>query len=185
MVHNRNDGHNLKLQIAIQPNIGLESDARQSVVDLLNITLADETVLKTKTRSALWNIRGEDFFQLHALFKDQYTLLNSVSDEIGERVRMMGGFTICSLEEFLEHTRLEEQPGLVPDILGLLANHEAMIRFLRVDARKCSEEFEDEGTFELLVKVMRLHEKMAWMLRSCIEPETVHAGIQIKVSTND
>ena len=42
------------------------------------------------------------------------------------------------------------------------------IRFLREDARKCTEEYEDEGTFELLVSVMRLHEKMAWMLRSYI-----------------
>jgi len=185
MAHNRNDGHNLKLQIPIQPNIGLESDARQAVVEILNITLADEAVLKTKSRCALWNIRGEDFFQLHTLFKDQYQLLNSISDEIGERVRMLGGFTIGSLEDFLDHTRLEEQPGLVPDILSLLANHEALIRFLRVDARKCSEEHEDEGTFELLVKGIRLHEKMAWMLRSCIEPETFHSESQNIISASD
>ena len=38
---------------------------------------------------------------------------------------MLGGFAIGSLEEFLSHTRLEEQPGVVPDILRLLADHEA------------------------------------------------------------
>ena len=62
----------------------------------------------------------------------------------------------------------------MPDILRLLADHEASIRFLREDARKCTEEHEDEGTFELLVNVMRLHEKMAWMLRSYIEPDLIY-----------
>jgi hypothetical protein len=62
MGHNRNDGHYPKLQIPIQPNIGLESDGRQAVVEILNITLADEAVMKTKTRCARWNVHGADFF---------------------------------------------------------------------------------------------------------------------------
>jgi starvation-inducible DNA-binding protein len=60
--------------------------------------------------------------------------------------------------------------------MNLLADHEAAIRLLREDARKCSEEHEDEGTFELLVSVMSLHEKMAWMLRSYLEIEPNHDG---------
>lgn len=181
MDHNRNDGHNGKLQVLIQPNIGLDSDVRHSVVDLLNITLADEAVLTTKTRSAHWNVRGADFFELHTLFAIQYQLLNNISDEIAERARMLGGFAIGSFQEFLNHTRLEEQPGDVPDILRLLADHESSIRFLREDARKCTEEYEDEGTFELLVSVMRLHEKMAWMLRSYIQNEPVHGESQKRI----
>jgi len=175
----RNDGHNLKRQILIEPNIGLDRDVRHAVVELLNITLADEAVLTTKTRSAHWNVRGADFFELHTLFATQYQLLNNISDEIAERARMLGGFAIGSLEEFLHHTRLEEQPGEVPDILHLLAEHETSIRFLREDARKCTEEYEDEGSFELLVSVMRLHEKMAWMLRSYIETESLNGKNQI------
>jgi len=62
MGHNRNDGHDPKLQVLIQPNIGLDSDVRLSVVEILNITLADKAVLTTKTRSAHWNVRGADFF---------------------------------------------------------------------------------------------------------------------------
>ena len=175
MDYDRNDGHKPKLQVVIQPNIGLDSDVRHSVVDILNITLANEAVLTTKTRNAHWNVRGVDFFELHTLFETQYQLLNNISDEIAERARMLGGFAIGSFEEFLKYTRLEEQPGIIPDILRLLADHEASIRFLREDARKCAEEYEDEGTFELLVSVMRLHEKMAWLLRSYIEPELTHA----------
>lgn len=170
MVNNRNDGRNPKQQIFIQPNIGLDSDARRSVVNILNIILADEAVLTTKTRSAHSNLSGVGFFELYFLFNSQHEQLNKIFDEIAERARMLGGIAIGSLKEFIKYTRVEEQSGVVPDILHLLADHETLIRFLREDVRKCSEEFEDEGTFELLVSIMRLHEKMAWMLRSYIEP---------------
>lgn len=169
MRNNRNNGHNAKLPFLIQPNIGLDSDVRHVVVELLNITLADEVVLTTKTRCAHWNVRGADFFELHCLFETQYQELNNISDEIAKRARMLGGFAIGSLVEFLRYTRLEEQPGIVPDVLHLLADYETSIRFLREDARKCSEEYEDAGTYELLVGLMRLHEKMAWMLHSNFE----------------
>ena len=169
MGRRQNDGYDPNMSVIIQPNIGLDGDVRYSVVELLNIILADEVILATKTRSAHWNGCGADFFELHTLFEGQYQQLNHISDEIAERARMLGGFAIGSMEEFLQHTRLEDQSGSVPDILRLLADHEAFIRFLREDARKCSEAYEDEGTFELLVSIMRKHEKIAWMLRSYIE----------------
>ena len=171
MGYDHNDGHNPLLNVLIQPNIGLDTDVRHAVVEILNKTLANEEVLTVKTRSAHWNVSGAGFSELHILFDSQYKQLNDISDEIAERARMLGGIAIGSLREFIKYTRLEEQPGVIPDILRLLADHEASIRFLREDARKCSEEYEDEGTFELLVGIMRLHEKIAWMLRSFIEKE--------------
>ena len=87
---------------------------------------------------------------------------------------MLGGFAIGSFREFLLFSRLEDRAGEVPDIVHLLADHEATIRHLREDARKCSEEYEGEGTFEFLGSVMRLHEKMGWMLRSFMETQPVH-----------
>jgi hypothetical protein len=67
MEHNQNDGHNTIQQIQIQPNIGLDSDTRQSVVAILNTTLADGAVLAVKTRSAHWNVRGQ-IFSKYTLF---------------------------------------------------------------------------------------------------------------------
>lgn len=174
MGHNRNDGHNTKLQVLIQPNIGLDSEVRKSVVEILNIILADEEILTIKTHGALWHVRGAGFLGLRALFDQQAQQLIAISDDIAERVRMLGGFANSSFEEYLNHTRMDEQPGVVPDILHLLADQEACIRFLREDSRKCAQEYEDEGTNEFLVSIMRLHEKMAWMLRSYIEPEQVY-----------
>ena len=168
---NRNDGHNPKRQELNQPNIGLDRDIRHSVVKILNKTLANEAVLTLKTRCALWNLHGPGFHDRHTLFDVQYKQLNDISDQIAERARMLDGIAIGCLQEFLKNTRLDEQPGDVPGIMDLLEDHEAAIRFLREDAKKCSEEYEDEVTHDFLVEILYRHEKMAWMLRSQIEPE--------------
>lgn len=186
MERNRNNGyHKTKLTAVIQPNIGLDYDVRHSIVEMLNKTLANEAVLSVKTRSAHWNVSGTGFFEMHILLNSQYDQLNGISDELAERVRMLGGMTIGSMQEFLKFTRLDEQPGEVPEIMDLLADHEASIRFLREDTRKCSQEYEDEGTSELMVHMMRLHEKMAWMLRSYIENKPVSDENQIRIKQNE
>jgi starvation-inducible DNA-binding protein len=169
-----NDGHKWQQHIQIQPNIGLESDVRHWVVEILNTNLADESVLSQKMRSAHWNVSGMGFFELHILFETQYKQLNEIIDKIAQRVRMLGGIAIASFEQFLSHTRLKERSAVIPDNLNLLADHETVIRFLREDIRKCNEEYEDEGTVELLVGMISLHEKMAWLLRSYIEPKLPH-----------
>jgi len=177
----RNDGHKSLQQFLIQPNIGLDKEVRQPVIDILNNCLADEAVLSQKTRSAHWNVGGAGFFELYILFETQYKQLNEITDQVAERVRMLGGLADASFKEFLRNTRIDEQPTDVPDVLHLLADHETIIRFLREDIRKCTEEYEDDGTIGLLVSVLSLHEKMAWMLRAFIENEPVHSESQERI----
>lgn len=169
MEYHLGDRANVSSQVAIQPNLGLEANNRKAIVALLNVVLSDEILLATKTRGLHWNARGTTFFELHAVFDAQFQELCSLSDEIAERVRILGGVVFGSLQGFLEHTRLDEQPGEIPDTLRLLADHEAFIRLLREDAKRCADEYEDEGSRDLLVGTMRAHEKIAWMLRSALE----------------
>lgn len=172
MRQNRNEGRTSKTHVFIQPNIGLDSEARESVIEILNINLADVAVFTLKIFSAQWNMRGAGFLDLRALFNQQAQQLMTLWRKMAERAGILGGNPICSLEEFLHFARIEEQPGSAPDILRLLADQEAAIRFLREDVRKCGQEYEDEGTTDLLIRVMVLYEKMAWMLRSYLETES-------------
>ena len=178
MKRDHSDSLNMKLQVAIQPNIGLDSVARHSVVEILNHILADEAVLSMKTRSALWNVHGAGFDDRHTFFDLQYKQLSNISEEIAERAQVLGGLPIGSFEEFLKYTRMDEQPGEVPDMMDLLADHEAAIRYLREEAKKCSEEYEDEVTCAFLVDILCQQEKMAWRLRSYFEFEKAHGESQ-------
>jgi starvation-inducible DNA-binding protein len=189
-----NDGHDHKTQILVkpkrrsgkeeivndqilvyQPNIGLSGDVRDPVVKILNTGLANEAVLSQKTRSTHWNRTGIGFLEIHILLESQYKQISEIVDKIAERTRILGGLALGSFAEILEQTEIVDRPDHTPDVLHLLADHESVIRSLREDIRKCSEEYEDEGTVELLVGVMSLHEKMAWMLRSYLEPKPITA----------
>lgn len=156
------------VQVTIQPNLGLDAVARQSVIEMLNILLADEAVLSLKTHRADGDAGGVDVLELHPLYDAQYRQIQAISDEIVERVQILGGSHLRGSQELIDSARLGGELSAVPGIVSILADQEAFIRFLREDARKCSEMYEDQGTFALLVSVMRIHEKMAWILRSNI-----------------
>jgi starvation-inducible DNA-binding protein len=154
----------------MNPSIGLAEDQRKGVVAILHTLLADEYLLYTKTRNYHWNVVGPQFNDLHKFFETQYSELNDIVDEVAERARSVGGNAIGTLAEFLQQTRLKEHPEHYPDARGmiadLLADHEAVIRHLRVDLETCAETYHDMGTNDFLTGLMERHEKMAWMLRA-------------------
>lgn len=160
---------------AIKPNLGVEESARQQVVDLLNKRLADTFVLYVKTLNYHWNITGPEFIALHELLDDQYHELAESIDEIAERVRKMGGFTIGTLDEFKQNSAIDEQPGRIPGwedmIRNLVDDHEATIRQLRKDADK-TDELGDMITNDFVIGLAEDHETMAWKLRAHLENAT-------------
>lgn len=150
-------------------DIGIAEEHRKAVVRILNTVLADEFLLYVKSRRFHWNVEGPDFAELHELFQKHYEQLGEVIDDVAERARALDGIAAGSFEEYLELTRLKEEPAQRDDAGGmieaLLADHEAIIRNLRGDLQRCSNEHGDEGTMDFLTGLMQVHEKMAWMLR--------------------
>jgi starvation-inducible DNA-binding protein len=154
-------------------DIGIEAENRKEVVGILNILLADEYLLFTKTRNYHWNVVGKDFKERHEFFQQQYEKLDGMIDEIAERTRQLGGVTVATMNEFMRITNLKEKPGEYPSdlkmISNLLTDHESTIKYLRKSADKCDEEYNDMGTNDFLIGLMEIHEKMAWMLRSHLD----------------
>jgi len=153
-------------------NIGLSAEIRSKVVDRLRYLLANEYVLYTKTLKFHWNVKGPFFDALHKLFNDHYEQLLIFADDVAERCRALGADSSGTLKEFLEQTTLKEHPGKNPSyekmIAQLLADHETIIRQIRVDADD-TQEWGDMGTNNFLLNMLEKHEKMAWMLRAHLE----------------
>lgn len=154
----------------MKPNIGLSAKSQKEVAAILNRLLSDEYILYTKTRNDHWNVVGPQFNDLHKFFESQYEELDDIVDEVAERARSLGENSFGTLTEFLKATRLKEYPNRYPSaremILGLLRDHEAIIRHLRTDLEVCTEKYGDMGTNDFLTGLMERHEKMAWMLRA-------------------
>jgi starvation-inducible DNA-binding protein len=154
-------------------NIGIDKSNRDKVARIINLLLADEYVLYTKTLNYHWNVYGPAFDQFHSFFEKQYLDLFEIIDTVAERAQSVGFRSLGTMSEFLKHTRLkEEQDGKTPQDLdmvkGLLNDHESIIKSLRKDTALCLK-YGDGGTEHLLAEIMEKHEKMAWMLRSFIE----------------
>lgn len=77
-------------------NIGLSDQDSKGVIAILNVLLADEYVLYTKTRNYHWNVVGPQFHDLHKFFESQYEELNEVVDEafiVGTELVADGGMS--------------------------------------------------------------------------------------------
>ena len=153
----------------MKTNIGITEGNAQKVATLLNTLLGDEYILYTKTRNYHWNVTGSNFQELHKFFESQYDQLDTAIDDIAERVRALGHWSLGSLKEFIKIARLsedEEASTKEAMLQNLLNDHEALIRLIREDVDATTDQYGDAGTADFLTGLMEDHEKMAWMLRA-------------------
>ncbi len=153
----------------MKPNIGIPAKHLLETAKLLNILLADEFALYAKTRNYHWNVTGPGFIEMHKFFEGQYEQLDEMMDEVAERVRMLGHYSLGSLNAFAKATRLTEgqdETNAAKMIQNLLDDHETIIRQVRGEIDLITDKYNDAGTADFLTGIMESHEKMAWMLRS-------------------
>jgi starvation-inducible DNA-binding protein len=170
-------------------NIGLSTDQREGVIDLLNRDLSDTYLVLIKTKKYHWDVVGPQFRSLHTLWDEQYAALSANVDAIAERARALGGYPVGTAKGFLSYATVQEHAGDIPTahamVQNLLTDHELIIRNLRGHIDQCQEKFGDAGTADFLTGLMEQHEAIAWMLRSFIEGESIvptdKAGSSAKV----
>lgn len=144
------------------------SKVTNQIVQQLSSILADNFVLYVKTLNFHWNVVDERFYQLHKLFEEQYEELDAASDELAERIRMLGEKTPASLKSFLSLTSLKESDRSLTGnqmLEALVKDHEEIIKKLHKGIAFANDNG-DDGTGDLLIQRLRSHEKMAWFLRS-------------------
>ncbi|WP_295721559.1 DNA starvation/stationary phase protection protein [Mucilaginibacter sp.] len=154
----------------MEPKIGISKDNLAKVAHALNVILADEYLLYTKTRNAHWNVEGPDFHSKHLFFEAQYEQLDEIMDGVAERIRSLGHYAPATLKLFLELTHISETLHEKNDGTGfiteLLTDHESLIIHLRENINYFANDLKDLGTSDYVTGLMETHEKMAWMLRS-------------------
>lgn len=152
-------------------NIGITESHRKEIAEGLAHFLADSYTLYLKTHNFHWNVTGPHFTYLHKLFEEHYMNLADAVDEIAERIRALGFPAPGSYAQFAKLTEIKEAtdvPKATKMISQLIDDHETIIRSIRQLIPKANAA-EDEGSADLLIKRLEIHEKNAWMLRSLLE----------------
>ncbi|WP_445457796.1 Dps family protein [Flavobacterium sp. HNIBRBA15423] len=155
------------METILEPKIGLEKKELIKSIKDLTIVLSNEMVLYVKSRKFHWNVKGNSFMELHKLFENQYSKLEKTIDEVAERISKLGGKTIGTMKEFIEHSILSEESKYVNQnqmLEELLDDHEKIILQLRAFIEN-AEETKDAGTADFLTGILLDHESKSWVLR--------------------
>ena len=129
--------------------------------------LADVFALYVKTKNFHWHMSGPHFRDYHLLLDEHAEQVFSMTDEIAERARKIGGTTIRSIGDIAGHQRLKDNdqelvsPGNM--LTELCADNQRLTRFLRSTHELC-DRHNDVATASLIETWIDQTERRTWFL---------------------
>lgn len=151
----------------------MEEAQKHTVATGLTRVLADTYVLYFKTHSYHWNVQGPNFKSFHDLFEEQYTELWKTADDLAERIRALDVFAPTSWAEMVKYASLQEtgQNPSAPQMVKDLAADNTAITETIMPVLRTAQEAGDEGTTDMMIERLQVHEKAAWMLNMLASSE--------------
>lgn len=155
----------------IEQEISRNNKANNPVVVALQTQLANSFLMYLNYKHYHWQTFGPLFRDLHLLFDGFSAEVLESTDEFAERIRMIGQNPIAGVDEMLKHGTVKSaEKG--QDMRGMIeeANNNCMVIIKEMrDAIKTTDESDDPGTSDLLVRYLQVYEKQEWMLRELLE----------------
>lgn len=138
------------------------------LAERMNILLANFQVFYQNLRGVHWNIRGENFFDLHNKFEELYTDAQQKIDEVAERILTMGYTPMHTYTDYVKNSDIKEGKDVSVDretVELVLSGLDVLVEKER-EALKIAEEGGDEGTVDMLGGYIAEYEKYGWMFNA-------------------
>lgn len=152
--------------------IALKTSELKPVVDELNDLLANYHIYYQNLRGCHWNVKGTNFFTLHLKFEALYTQALTAIDEIAERVLTLGKPPYSTLQQYIDVSTIKQIDTIgmkdMDMVKNVVDNMDKLIAKQR-ELLKTTEDANDDGTNDLVNRLMQFLEKEHWMLRSFME----------------
>lgn len=152
--------------------IGLPDKKVIELVDHLNLLLANYQIHYQKVRGCHWNVKGHNFFTLHAKFEELYNNAQLTIDELAERVLTLGKSPYSTYADYIELSSIKEigTDGLSAEkmVEAILDDFKKLIELEREVIENATENAGDEGTADMIIGFLRFKEKTSWMLRAWV-----------------
>lgn len=148
--------------------IGLDTVQSQALAAELNKLLASYQILYMNVRGFHWNIRGNQFFELHLKFEEIYNDLLLKVDALAERILTLDGVPLHNFSDYLKVSAIPEQKGLHDGRACVESLLESFRELLVAQRRILGQAADagDEGTASILSDYVQQQEKLVWMLRA-------------------
>jgi starvation-inducible DNA-binding protein len=133
--------------------------------------LADAFALYLKTKNFHWHMSGPHFRDYHLLLDEQAEQIFTITDDIAERARKLGGTTLRSISDISNHQRLKDnnEESVTPEdmLRNLLTDNREFTGFLRETYEVC-EKYGDVATASLIETWIDQTERRAWFLSEAV-----------------
>lgn len=151
--------------------IGLDVVNAEKLSAGLNDLLANYQIFYMNARGYHWNLKGRNFFELHAKFEELYTNLLTKIDEVAERIQTLGQEPVHSYSKYIEQSSIQEQTQVRDGRVAASQILEALQTLIGQQRSLLSlaSEADDEGTVALMSDYIREQEKEVWMYQSYLE----------------
>jgi len=154
------------------PDIGLKSNTKTAMIELLNARLADSLDLSLAVKQAHWNLKGPTFIAVHELLDMLRTNLDTNSDTVAERVAQLDGVALGTTQTVGDETTLPAYPldirKVADHVAALVERYGALAKSVR-DAIDTADEAGDAGTADIFTAFSRDLDKDLWFLKSHLE----------------
>jgi starvation-inducible DNA-binding protein len=145
----------------------LSPGAVAAISETLRQLLADVFALYLKTKNFHWHMSGSHFRDYHLLLDEQAMEIFAMADPIAERARKIGGTTLRSIGDIVQHQRLldNNEQSVTPKAMleELVADSRCLTKLMRAAHDVC-DEFKDVATASLLEVWIDEAERRTWFL---------------------
>ncbi|MAZ80737.1 MAG: DNA starvation/stationary phase protection protein [Rickettsiales bacterium] len=141
-----------------------------NIIQTLESVLANSYAIAIKTQNYHWNVTGPNFKQLHLLFEEQYNEILVAIDNVAERIRTLGEKVDGNLSFYKENSKYKPGNQNLSDkeMIQDLINDNDLLSNDLADFIKIAQEGGDEGTADLYIQRLQIHQKASWMLKSSL-----------------
>jgi starvation-inducible DNA-binding protein len=148
--------------------LGLDKNETTYLAVELNVLLANFQVYYQSLRGLHWNIKGNNFFELHLKFEELYKDAQVKVDLIAERILTLEGIPLHTFSDYNKLARVPVAEDVSNDVeaVNLVVNSLAeLLKIERVILEK-SDEASDEGTNSMMSDFIAEQEKTLWMMNA-------------------
>jgi starvation-inducible DNA-binding protein len=138
----------------------------------LRIVLANKFVMYFKAHSYHWNVESDRFAMLHDFFGDIYQDVHGSTDDVAERIRIIGAYAPVSIMELYNYKLIDEdstKPSSCTDmVLNLIDANTKVIDSLN-KLFEIAEAQKEHGIADFVAGRIDVHKKHAWMLKAHVK----------------
>lgn len=148
--------------------IGLDKKASEQLVTQLNDLLANYQVFYMNVRGFHWNVKGDNFFELHLKFEEIYNDLLVKVDELAERILTLGYQPDHAYSVYAKKAQIKEAIDVTDGkacVEGVLSGL-SIILLKQREILELASNANDEGTGSQMSDYIKEQEKTIWMLNA-------------------